>query len=93
MLESHSENERFNQLLELLENRVQSQPCIIFTRYTGADSDNEHGAKNLADKINEIMGYKFCAHYHGKMKSEEKRSIQDNFINGTISTIVATNAF
>lgn len=93
VLESHTETERFNQLLELLENRVQSQPCIIFTRYTGADSDNEHGAKNLADKINEIMGYKFCAHYHGKMKSEEKRSIQDNFINGTISTIVATNAF
>lgn len=87
------EEQRFTQLIELLENKVQSQPCIIFTRYTGAWSENDHGAENLSKKINESLWYQFCSYYHGKMPSEQKRKIQDDFIAGRISTIVATNAF
>lgn len=93
VLESKDEDQRFKQLLELLENRVQSQPCIIFTRYTGAETENLQGARNLAAKINETLGFELCSFYHGKMKAEEKRRIQDDFINGGRSVIVATNAF
>lgn len=86
------EEERFEKLVYFLENEVWESPCIIFTRYTG-QSNSKIWARTLSMNINDRLWENKSIYYHGQLKSQEKREIQDNFIKWNINIIVATNAF
>ena len=92
VIETESENDRFEKFINLLEKRVWDSPSIIFTRYTWK-SESKIWAKTLSQKINERLWINKSVYYHWQLKSQEKREIQDNFIKGNVNVIVATNAF
>ncbi|MEF2175306.1 MAG: RecQ family ATP-dependent DNA helicase, partial [Candidatus Absconditabacteria bacterium] len=93
VIETVNEEDRFYKLIELLENEVKDSPCIIFTRYTG-ENGKKMGAQSLSENINKYFDSENkSSYYHGRMKSEVKSQIQDNFVNGKLNLIVATNAF
>lgn len=78
------ESERFETFVDLLENKVKNQVCIIFVR-------TRKKAENLSENINKY-GYE-SVFYHGWMEQNAKRQIQDDFISWNVNIIVATNAF
>lgn len=91
-LMSQSSDERFSQLVDLLRKEVKDQACIIFTRYTGTKEDLEW-AENLSKRLNEILGEDTTLYYHGKLPNEQKKIIQESFLQDKANIIVATNAF
>lgn len=66
-------------------------PTII---YCGTRDKTTATAK-IIDKIGKTAGFKqdFVAAYHAGLKDEERKSIQDEFMNGKFPWITATNAF
>lgn len=47
-----------------------------------------------AERLHELFKHRFAVGmYHGKMSPGDRKATQDAFMNGTLSTIIATNAF
>lgn len=91
-IKSDTDDENFNNLMWLLQEEIHWQPCIIFTRFTWVNEDPT-GAENLANRINQVLWEGRAQHFHGKLSSQEKKEIQENFIGGYHNLIVATSAF
>ncbi len=76
-----NENEKYKQLLKILNNE---DPTIIFTNTTKK-------ATELADKLsNEDLK---VTYYHGQLSTEKKIKVQEKFMKGDTIIMVATNAF
>jgi len=93
---SVEDKNKFEKLIEIIENRVWKQACIIFTRLTG--QKQEVWARNLAQSINDRLKedwkWEIVAWYfHGQMWWKEKIDMMSKFMNNETNIIVATNAF
>ena len=87
---------KFDKLIDILENEVWTQPCIIFTRYTW--KSRKRWAKNLTKEIEERLKYDWyweikVAYFHWQLEWEEKSEMMYKFMNWEVNVIVATNAF
>ena len=78
------EEERFDQLVDILQDEVRSLSAIIFVRKTKT-------AERLSERLSE-RGFR-VGFYHGQRDTDEKNTVQEAFMNGSIPIIVATNAF
>ena len=75
---------KYAALHELLEEKPSGGTII----YVGTRRD----AEEVAEFARTVLGIDAC-HYHAGMQSEERTQIQDAFMGGTLSLVVATNAF
>lgn len=89
---SDTDDENFKNLIRRLQQEIHTQPCIIFTRFTWVNEDPT-GAENLANRINQVLWEGRAQYFHGKLSSQEKKQIQEDFIGGRHNLIIATSAF
>lgn len=90
------EKKKFGKLIEILEDRVDNQPCIIFTRYTG--KNKTVGAQNLTQDINDKLLQDWywnikAAFFHWQLEWAKKSEMMNKFMSWEVNVIVATNAF
>lgn len=80
-----SQNDRFRQLLRILQAADQERPPILI--YVSTTRDAEKIARHLR-----IAGYDARA-YHGKMDPADRASVQEMFMDDHVNIIVCTKAF
>lgn len=81
----HSQNDRFKQLLRILQAADQDRPPILIYVATTVEADQLSRHLRLA-------GYDARA-YHGKMEAADRASVQEMFMDDHINIVVCTKAF
>ncbi len=76
------------QKLSALNKLLPAQKSGAAIVYTGTRQETEQ----VADFINRVVGRKAC-YYHAGLPNDERTRIQNSFIGGELSFVVATNAF
>lgn len=82
VFQAESEEQKFNQLRNLIE--IRECPSIVYVSRT-------RKAEKIASKLRQD-GFDALA-YHGKLSAEEKNANQEAFMSGKVKIMVATSAF
>ena len=87
--------ERDNLNLRVIHTKKKKEKCFELLKEIGGPAIIYTSSRKKSEEASEYLNLKgiACNHYHAGLTAPERRRVQEEFIEGKINTIAATNAF